>query len=184
MVKKFCNSSIYAEPSCAVGFPGFTFFPSTRQHFPIRSRVVSDERTTMNGDERGTHSAARCIASVASHAAAWFSRRQRSAYRTLASETEPGAIIQEQINDMLYLARRAAMCISIHTYTYGPASDFCSLAVFQPKLPLPLKLSEHPFGRYYSFAQIRYVRSRSIYDTYIHPAYMPIAFAVRQRAYT
>jgi len=77
---------------------------------------------------------------------------------------------------MLYLARRATMCISIHTHTYGSASDFCSLAVFQPELPLPLKLSDNipPLDIIRSHRYVMY--TVVLYTTYIHPAYTPIAF--------
>lgn len=44
---------------------------------------------------------------------------------------------------MLYLARRATMCISIHTHTYAKMRQTSTpLAVFQPEFPLPLKLSD------------------------------------------
>jgi len=89
---------------------------------------------------------------------------------------------------MLYLARCAAMCISIHTHTYGSASDFCSLAVFQPELPLPLKLSDSipPLDIIRSHRYVMY--TVVLYTTYIHPAYTPIAFpslcvSVRTRRY-
>lgn len=112
---------------------------------------------------------ASCVSRVVRSCVVLSTREEKRAYRTLsrARWSSAGAIIHEQINDMLYLA---AMCIriplSVRTAMVCVRSlpPCCLSSSFTAKLPAFKTFRQHPSSRHYSLAQIRCFSRTHVYN--------------------